>query len=94
MKVYEFTFLCLSLIFLSDSAAFLFICSSVLMKFRLKFFQFVRINECSFVNQLKLKIAGVSLVGHLWYFMGLSCKVRFPWRRRPSGLTKQPAEGR
>ena len=21
-----------------------------------------------------LKIAGVSLVGHLWYFMGLSCK--------------------
>ena len=30
-----FTFLCLSLIFLSDSAAFfLFICSSVLMKFR------------------------------------------------------------
>ena len=36
----------------------------------------------------------VSLVGHLWYFMGLSCKVRFPWRRRTSGLTNQPAEGR
>jgi hypothetical protein len=51
-------------------------------------------SAASFCNICNLKIAGVSLVGHLWYFMGLSCKVRFPWRRRPSGLTKQPAERR
>ncbi len=52
MKVFKFTFLCLSLIFLSDSAAFfvhLFIC----------FDEVLFINECSFVNQLSLKIAGV-----------------------------------
>ncbi len=37
----------------------------------------------------------VSLVGHFRYFMGLSCKVEcFHGERRPSGLTKQPAERR
>ena len=37
----------------------------------------------------------VSLVGHFRYFMGLSCKVEcFHGKRRPSGLTKRPAERR
>jgi hypothetical protein len=75
------TFLCLLVCFLR------LICIFVLcVLYRL----FWRVNQ---MTENRRRFA--SKVGHLWYFMGLSCKVRFPWRLpvRPKRRTsKQPAE--
>ena len=78
----HFTFLCLSLIFLSDSAAsFCFNCLKIAGVFR----SFVRSFVCSFVRRF------VSKVGHQRYFMGLSCKVKSPWRIAARSALTRPA---
>ena len=68
----------ITLIFLSDSAAFLFHL----------FHLFWRANQLNSKNRRRF----VSKVGHLWYFMGLSCKMNLRGESRPVlPLGDQPA---